>query len=75
VPDVGSFFRIARAGFGQKRKQLKNALSSGLGLSTAEVVAAMQAAGVESGRRAQSLTLDEWARLAREFGSRLSKAS
>jgi 16S rRNA (adenine1518-N6/adenine1519-N6)-dimethyltransferase len=75
VPDVESFFRIVRAGFGQKRKQLKNALSGGLGLSSAEVIAAMEEAGVESARRAQSLTLNEWARLAREFGSRLSKAS
>jgi 16S rRNA (adenine1518-N6/adenine1519-N6)-dimethyltransferase len=75
VPDVQHFFHIVRAGFGQKRKQLKNALSGGLGLPAGEVVAAMQKARIESRRRAQSLTLDEWARLAREFGSRVSKAS
>ena len=75
VPGVDSFFHVVRAGFGQKRKQLRNALSGGLGLSACEVVAAMEEAGVESHRRAQSLTLDEWARLAREFGSLVSKAS
>jgi 16S rRNA (adenine1518-N6/adenine1519-N6)-dimethyltransferase len=75
VPDVQHFFQVVRAGFGQKRKQLKNALAGGLGLPAGQVVAAMQEAGVESRRRAQSLTLDEWARLAREFDSRVSKAS
>jgi len=67
VPDVDAFFRVARAGFGQKRKQLKNALAAGLGLPPGEVAAGMARAGVEPQRRAETLNLVEWGRLAGEF--------
>ena len=67
VPDIQAFFRVVRAGFGQKRKQLKNALAAGLGLPAAEVSAALTRAGVDPRRRAQTLSLDEWAGLAREL--------
>ena len=69
VPDAEDFFRVVRAGFGQKRKQLKNALAAGLGLPPADVSAIMARAGIEPQRRAQTLSLAEWADLAREFGS------
>lgn len=65
VPDAARFFRVVRAGFGQKRKQLKNSVSSGLHLSSAETEALFQSAGIDSRRRAETLTLDEWARLTR----------
>jgi len=68
VYDVETFFRVVRAGFGQKRKQLKNALAAGLGLSAADVSAIIARAGIEPQRRAQTLNLGEWADLAREFG-------
>lgn len=64
APDVAAFFRVARAGFSQKRKQLKNALSAGLGLPVERVLAAMHQAGILPERRAQSLSLAEWAALA-----------
>jgi 16S rRNA (adenine1518-N6/adenine1519-N6)-dimethyltransferase len=67
VSDTESFFRIVRAGFGQKRKQLRNALAGGLGLSSAQVTAALARAGVEPSRRAETLSLEEWAALAREL--------
>jgi 16S rRNA (adenine1518-N6/adenine1519-N6)-dimethyltransferase len=60
-PDA--FFRIVRAGFGQKRKQLANSLSAGLALSKAVVQAALLQAGIDPKRRAETLTLDEWGRL------------
>ena len=69
VADLTNFFRVVRAGFGQKRKQLKNSLASGLGLPSSEVAIVMARAGVEPQRRAQTLSLAEWADLAREFGS------
>jgi 16S rRNA (adenine1518-N6/adenine1519-N6)-dimethyltransferase len=69
VPDVEAFFRVVRAGFGQKRKQLKNALGAGLGLPSDHVTEGLSRAGVEPNRRAQTLGLAEWARLAREFRS------
>ena len=69
VPDVETFFRVVRAGFGQKRKQLKNALGAGLGLPSDRVAEILSRAEVEPNRRAQTLSLAEWARLAREFRS------
>ncbi|MFN8496578.1 MAG: 16S rRNA (adenine(1518)-N(6)/adenine(1519)-N(6))-dimethyltransferase RsmA [Anaerolineae bacterium] len=63
VTDTEDFFRIVRAGFGQKRKQLRNSLSQGLGRPSAEIDAALTAAGIDPARRAETLSLAEWARL------------
>lgn len=61
VPDVNAFFVVVRAGFGQRRKQLRNSLASGLGLVQAEVVTALEAAGIDPRRRPETLSLSEWA--------------
>jgi len=63
VPDTAAFFRVTRAGFSQKRKQLKNALSAGLGLPAEQVLSAMRQAGIAPEQRAQALSLAEWAAL------------
>ena len=65
VPDEALFFRVVRAGFGQKRKQLRNALSAGLGLDKATADALLLAAGIDPQRRAETLSLEEWAALTR----------
>ena len=65
VPDDKWFFRVVRAGFAQKRKQLRNGLRSGLGLAAAEAEALLAAAGIDHRRRAETLSLEEWASLAR----------
>ncbi|MEA4931845.1 MAG: 16S rRNA (adenine(1518)-N(6)/adenine(1519)-N(6))-dimethyltransferase RsmA, partial [Anaerolineaceae bacterium] len=57
------FFRLAHAGFGQKRKTLRNSLSSGLSLPAAEIEARLLEARIEPSRRAETLTIAEWARL------------
>ena len=59
--DEASFFRVVRAGFSQKRKKLRNSLSAGLRSSPLEVSEALEQAGVDPGRRAQTLSLQEWA--------------
>ncbi|HUS14866.1 MAG TPA: 16S rRNA (adenine(1518)-N(6)/adenine(1519)-N(6))-dimethyltransferase RsmA [Chloroflexia bacterium] len=64
VADPGQFFAVARAGFGQKRKQLVNSLAEGLGVPKPEAGAALAAAGIAATRRAETLTLAEWAALA-----------
>lgn len=61
--DLDLFFRIAKAGFSQKRKQLRNALAGGLQFSPAEIEVIMRMAEIEPTRRAQELDLDEWLRL------------
>ena len=57
------FFRVVRAGFGHKRKMLRNAVSAGLGLAPAGVEQALVQAGIDPRRRAETLSLQEWADL------------
>ncbi len=64
VDDVDWFFTVVRAGFQQRRKQLKNSLAGGLHPSKEEVVAALETAGIDPRRRAQTLSIAEWASLA-----------
>ncbi len=59
------FFDLIRAGFSQKRKTLRNALSAGLRLSAPEAGKLLQDAGIDPQRRAETLSLSEWERLAR----------
>ncbi|NLE76496.1 MAG: ribosomal RNA small subunit methyltransferase A [Chloroflexi bacterium] len=61
--DPEAFFRIVSAGFSQRRKQLGNSLSHGLGVRSQAVLPALAAAGVLATRRAETLTLEEWSRL------------
>ena len=69
VDDVDSFFEVVRAGFAQRRKQLRNALSAELALPASEVAQALARAGVSPRRRAQTLSIEEWARVWRETQS------
>lgn len=64
VPDVSHFFTVVKAGFGQKRKQLKNSLRAGLRLPANDVLSAMQKVGIAPTRRAETLSLAEWVKLA-----------
>jgi 16S rRNA (adenine1518-N6/adenine1519-N6)-dimethyltransferase len=58
---------VARAGFGQKRKQLKNAISEGLHLSPDAAAELLERAGIDPRRRAETLSLEEWAALTRAW--------
>jgi 16S rRNA (adenine1518-N6/adenine1519-N6)-dimethyltransferase len=62
---IPSFFRLARAGFQQRRKQLRNSLASGLGIPAAEASSLLERAAIRPDRRAQELALEDWGRLAR----------
>ena len=64
------FFRLARFGFQQKRKQLRNALSSGLGIAAQQVATLLEKAEIPPRARAQELSLDDWARLVEAFAGR-----
>lgn len=69
VADVepGWYFEVVRAGFSQKRKQLRNSVAAGLGLSKETTEVALSAAGIAPQRRAETLSLAEWGSLAREL--------
>lgn len=63
IKDVKLFSRLVKAGFSQKRKQLKNALSGGLGIKGKEAELLLNSAGIEPQRRAETLHLSEWGAL------------
>ena len=67
VADKESFFELVQAGFTASRKQICNSLAQGLGLPKAEVLFLLEKASIEPRRRAETLTLDEWARLWQAF--------
>jgi 16S rRNA (adenine1518-N6/adenine1519-N6)-dimethyltransferase len=54
------FFRLAKAGFSQKRKTMRNALSAGMAWSKENTAEYLIRAGIDPQRRAQTLSLTEW---------------
>lgn len=55
------FSKVVEAAFGKRRKTLKNALSaSKLGLAADDIVQALQSAEIESARRAETLSVEEF---------------
>jgi 16S rRNA (adenine1518-N6/adenine1519-N6)-dimethyltransferase len=65
--DEGGYFELVRAGFAAPRKQIGNSLSQGLGLPKDGVLPLLEKAEIDWRRRAETLTLEEWARLWRVF--------
>jgi len=63
VNDIDSFFKVVRCGFSSPRKQLRNSLAHGLEVKPAEVGLLLEKARIEPQRRAETLNLEEWARL------------
>lgn len=57
---IESFFRLAKAGFGQKRKTLRNSLSAGIGWSGERTARLLENASIDPQRRAETLSLEEW---------------
>jgi 16S rRNA (adenine1518-N6/adenine1519-N6)-dimethyltransferase len=67
VADEERFFDVVRAGFRNPRKQLHNALPQGLWLPPDSAGDLLRAAGIDPARRAQTLSLEEWAALTRAY--------
>lgn len=65
------FFQVVKAGFGQRRKTLNNSLMGVEGITKEIAGAALEAAGIEPSRRAETLTLEEFAKLSNEVKLRL----
>lgn len=65
TPYLDTFFRLAKAGFSQKRKTLRNALAGGMHWSKPQAYEILQSAEIDSKRRAETLSLNDWERLAR----------
>jgi 16S rRNA (adenine1518-N6/adenine1519-N6)-dimethyltransferase len=58
------FFKLVKAGFSQKRKTLRNSLSSGLHISPTQASELLTRKEIDPQRRAETLSIDEWERLA-----------
>jgi 16S rRNA (adenine1518-N6/adenine1519-N6)-dimethyltransferase len=64
IADPARFASVVRAGFSQRRKSLANALSAGLAIPPERARRLAEQAGIDPGRRAETLSLTEFARLA-----------
>ncbi len=69
LTDEKLFFRCIKAGFGQRRKTLLNSLT-GLGdVTKDEIRQCLEKLGIEEKRRAETLSIEEFAMIANEFDS------
>ena len=67
VPQMETFFSLARAGFSQKRKTLRNSISAGMRIPPGDAQERLAAAGIDPQRRAETLDLEEWKKLSGIF--------
>ena len=58
-----NLFKVARAGFSGKRKQLLNSLSGGLKRDREEIEKKLRLSGIDSRRRPETLTVKEWQKI------------
>lgn len=70
VTDERRFFDVVRAGFGQRRKTISNALRGAGGLDRELVQAVLAGAEIEPSRRAETLSIGDFARIANELTAR-----
>lgn len=61
--DERAFFRVVKSGFAQRRKTLLNSLSNGLHIDKETIEQFCIQNDIDPGRRAQTLSLQEWHRL------------
>ena len=61
---VKIFFKVVKAGFSQPRKQLLNNLSVGLKLTKIKTADLLQSAGLKPEQRAETLTINDWIKIA-----------
>lgn len=65
--DEKVFFETVKGGFGQRRKTLSNSITGVCGIDKNKAQAVLEAAGIEANRRAETLDLNEFAKLANEI--------
>ena len=71
--DMRFVMRVVRAAFSQLRKTLRNGLthSGAFGAPKESVIEALESVGIDPGRRPQTVTVQDWIRLAGEIRKRL----
>lgn len=63
IQDKKLFFKIVKAGFGERRKQLHNSLAGGLDLPESEIKKILDAANVNPTWRAENLSILDWKKI------------
>ena len=66
VCDEGLFFRVVKAAFSLSRKMLSNSLKN-MGIKSEQVAKWLELAGVDGKRRAETLSLEDFAKLTNSF--------
>ena len=66
VCDEGLFFRVVKAAFSLRRKMLSNSLKN-MGIMSEQVAKWLELAGVDGKRRAETLSLEDFAKLTNSF--------
>ena len=66
VCDEGLFFRVVKAAFSLRRKMLSNSLKN-MGIKGEQVTKWLELAGVDGKRRAETLSLEDFAKLTNSF--------
>jgi 16S rRNA (adenine1518-N6/adenine1519-N6)-dimethyltransferase len=64
---LNTFFNLIKAGFSQKRKTLRNSLSSGLHIPPTAAADLLTQGNVDPRRRAETLSIEEWEKLSELF--------
>lgn len=59
------FFKLVKAAFSQRRKTAENSISAGLGIAKSDVAEALAKAGLEKTVRAEKLTMQDFANIAK----------
>ncbi|AEE90287.1 Ribosomal RNA small subunit methyltransferase A [Tepidanaerobacter acetatoxydans Re1] len=75
LKDESFFFKVVEAAFGERRKTIKNSLKSRLALAGTDldiIDKALEAAGIDALRRGETLSIEEYARLAEELQRHMS---
>ena len=65
------FFKCVKAGFSQRRKTLLNSMQVLKGTDRDLIRDSLEAAGIDPARRAETLTIEEFAKIANEVDKRL----
>lgn len=67
VGDERLFFRIVKAAFSQRRKQMANPLSAELGISKQELIKVLEDTGIKASARAEEVGMEQFAQLCRKL--------
>jgi 16S rRNA (adenine1518-N6/adenine1519-N6)-dimethyltransferase len=67
LASIQTFFQLIKAGFGQKRKTLRNSLAGGLGWEVADTERWLIQCEIDPRSRAETLSIEEWERIVKGY--------